>query len=582
MRLRPVALILLGFFCLGMTPRQKPTPSDCSHSFTFHLEDPLDLPYQVREFAKSLTHKERDYERYGRPSTSAEPYKEIKDGELLTRLYESMGESLKIPLALDHYKILRSEGGEWQAYARSPPKGQALYTWSSDFPSEGRSLLSKGSYLTYLLGARARQAQVFDVQLREGHYELVGLAKRDFSIPLGEQTPSQVLEALGPDARKFITEAKPHSNIPWEKMRNVARSLGYDATVVDQIEHRALVTEHVIENFTEEAYSNIQDFRAHALEMRAAESSRYDPRQVRAIRELVTNRFRRDFSENTEFKSFEEYKAWIDADPEYKKIVDQFWKLFAPLMNRHASPRVSIHLQGFKNLNDTQTSAMHNASEDYKAQRDEVLAQNLGLTPEETKKIPPWYLPKSTYLAERSQKPRYNSQYGSDHYYFSWPKILEKVAEGKLYVTLTIGDSLRVSGRWDGRLIPFEYFPYFAAPYIHQYSHYSFKPGFFQKSPDPAPHTLSYRKGISSLPDVLPDFRKGLDKKMRIPLRKQATFLDEAIGTPGDNIEVQFWGLTGPEILDHVAFPHDHPPGPLLKKGYEADGIPVEVFQIRF
>ncbi|MFN9065696.1 MAG: hypothetical protein ACK5V3_00590, partial [Bdellovibrionales bacterium] len=164
------------------------------------------------------------------------------------------------------------------------------------------------------------------------------------------------------------------------------------------------------------------------------------------LRQRFKQRLDNDIRANTSFKSFEEYKRYIESIPEYRKLVKDIQQNTILSIHRHRVRRSYILLSGFRNLFETGTSSISQESA-YSDSRLAVESQGLGMSAAEyNMKVPPLYRAKSAFVLDVSQIQGGQSRYGSDNYFISLKQLMEQ--EDSPLVTMTIGDSLDDSFRW--------------------------------------------------------------------------------------------------------------------------------------
>ncbi|OQW53456.1 MAG: hypothetical protein A4S09_07605 [Proteobacteria bacterium SG_bin7] len=275
----------------------------------------------------------------------------------------------------------------------------------------------------------------------------------------------------------------------------------------------------------------------------------HDKTVIKKIRDSLERRFLRDFLANTGFKSFEEYKAQILLVPEYREYVQKFFNDYQLVRIGSSLERFGVITNGTKSMDQVGLSAY--SALGYEDVRRQVEAENLGMSVTDYQvQIPPLYRPVSTFF--HSRKNQYfsgYSLYGETHYLVSNEKLLASISRGEIFLSFTLGDSIRSSESWHGKAIPYDYFPYLAAPFVVDFQN---------RAGGDSQSVVDYVKGVFRVKDRVPNFKNELHKKMNIHVRTTDIFLDNADGF-GDYVEAQVYGPFPVTLHESIAVPKTKP-----------------------
>lgn len=290
--------------------------------------------------------------------------------------------------------------------------------------------------------------------------------------------------------------------------------------------------------------------------------------KLQEIRELLNKRFIRDFVTNSTYSSFADFKTEVMSIPEYAKIVEEILNQGQLTIVLPNSTRAGVLALGIKNLFETQVSMFMNGdflNNPYVEMRRSIEAEALGLTTNQYDQIVPFqYRPKSVFFSLKN--PSTEQKPGYDYYTLKFSEVLHANQNGKLILTLSLGDSARGSTSWNGRMIPVEMFPYFAAPFVHQARVSRGNPN-LMASPQ-------FRKNLHGFTDVMPQFLNDMEKKLFIEITESTSLMDEF--SPHrmviDYIEAQIFGHLSSDLIE--SFRSDKPkPSPVFMETLKLMGI---------
>lgn len=362
---------------------------------------------------------------------------------------------------------------------------------------------------------------------------------------------------------------------PLERIIQSARQFGLSSLETEGIRSRFLTLLKSLKMSDGVFKSSVEVIRTIRAE-RLKNKKIFKPQVISEIRQKLTSRFLKDFQNHSQFKNFEDFKNQIMAIPEYSAIVSEIFKNGKIYLRLPSSDRIGILTNGIRNLFETRQSTFLEGPFDdnpYVKLRESIESESLGISIDQFKTdIPNYFRAKSFFFSLTEPTWTYSSTMGNDIYILDYKKILRQHQQGKIVLSLTLGDSGRASAGWQGRAIPIDLFPYFAAPFIFQVRK---ETNSYDRMSAPI-----YRKNVFGMKDVLPSFLNGLENKFDLYASETSSMIDEFNKNKmtTDYIEAQIFGEVSPELIVRLlSAGNSELMTDTLKEAFQKQGIQVHL-----
>lgn len=490
------------------------------------------------------------------------------------RYYRMMADQAGLKLDISDLLLARSntQPPAYRLYASSPPRGEMVYDYSKFVPGDKRNILLTRAFGKLIGDTRSTNAFI--------HTHVVDDARRvihegtDVYLNgvLNEKgQANKILSDLSPDPESVRDLRDAFNQMDFEPILRMGRALDMPQDYLDQVDKTFRALRARLGSQMDGSFASSEELTQAARASRGRRAPSNVTANLSQVKELIRARFEKEFRERTAFASFDEYKRAVMAIPEYAQFVSRFWDEVRISYTAQPRSRVPILLNGIQNAHQTEVSGIGAGAIGYMDRRLQDEARFLGLSLEQYERmIPPDARATSMFLGRHEpSRPVIKNVYGSDHYDLSTAKVLEKVKRGELYLTMTLGDSLNNSRYWQGRPVPAEDFPYFAAPFITDYRTLSGNTGF---------NALQYREN-GWLPEVKPRFLGGLGSKIPVDLRNWNDIIPELENkVPADFIEAQLYGPISSDLVEQIHMHQGEQPSRIYQDAVKNLGIELKFY----
>lgn len=463
---------------------------------------------------------------------------------IASKVLANLGAQMGIEVRIQNYFC--DDSRKW--FMSYPREGEAINRFSdTEFTKEFKILTSTMKLLGELLGDN------------NGHNSHQGHVESGKPFIYSIMSEFELEKFLQPATRESIGGMlEPNQRLYWQEI----------SQLIDKLEHEKVINSYLNAGGTQDNATELWK-RIHLLRLALTQDHEkailssadlikrvniskskivHNRNIIKTLKKKTMDRFLADFKANTNFESFEEYKRIVLEIPEYREFIQSFFKEYGLEWNASQTKLIGVIANGIKSMDQVGFSSFEGNS--YKTIRRTVEAENVGMELKDyLTEIPPQYRPVSTFVVNdstfQSGSARY-SIYGDTYFKISMSKLFAAIEQGDLFLTFSLGDSIRNSEKWFGRTVPFEIFPFLAAPFVVQY-HSIGGSGL---------GVIDYVKDVYGVTDQAPKFTNDLHKMMKIPIRTEGAFKDNAGGISSDYVEAQVYGIMPIDMVESIQTTH--------------------------